>query len=368
MRVRELTSRGRGAIRVIELVGAGALDQLRRIAPRCRLAPGDFGPLALRDRAGALLDEALALVESEARVELHLHGAPALVARVLEALGGTEESEASVASPPQSPQAQSIEERAEARLPSAPCEAAARVLLDQVQGALRRDLESLLEGSAEGAILAARELARRGRIARWLIHPAIIVLAGRTNAGKSTLFNVLVGRERTVVAAEEGTTRDAVRERVQLGEYVADLFDTAGERALPSDTALAAGRAVEREGQALAAELQGGADLVLWLVPSNSPDPLPIGPRLHVLRSQDDRRAVGEACPPGASISARYDPGRARTVVLEVVHSALGWPARPWVPGTGVPFEPEWVEALGEEDVGTLKRSVGAWLAGRSRD
>lgn len=56
------------------------------------------------------------------------------------------------------------------------------------------------------------------------------VIAGRTNAGKSTLMNMLSGREKSIVTDVEGTTRDIVEGTVRLGSIVLHLSDTAGLR------------------------------------------------------------------------------------------------------------------------------------------
>ncbi len=66
-----------------------------------------------------------------------------------------------------------------------------------------------------------------GRIVRDGISLSIV---GRPNAGKSSLFNRLVQRERAIVTASPGTTRDLVTERVSLGGIPLDLIDTAGLR------------------------------------------------------------------------------------------------------------------------------------------
>lgn len=348
LRARELTARGRGAIRVLELRGEEALAGLHRLAPGCRLAPGEFGRVELREPGGGLLDEALVVVESRERIELHLHGAPALVERVLAEFGGREEARAPV----------SIEQRAEERLAGAACEAAARVLLDQVRGALRRELEAWLELEAPARREVARELARRGRIARGLCVPPRVVLAGPANAGKSTLFNLLVGRERAVVDPSAGTTRDAVEERIQVGAYAIDLVDTAGERALGGDDP---DQELERGGQRLASELQRAADLVLRLVPPGETPPDEPGVRVRVLWSQADRGAV-----PEPRVSALCDPEGARTTVERLLHEEFSWPAEPWVPGQGVPFEPEWLEALERAAPASLEASVRSWLRARA--
>ena len=66
-----------------------------------------------------------------------------------------------------------------------------------------------------------------GRVVRDGISLSVV---GRPNAGKSSLFNRLVQRERAIVTATPGTTRDLVTERVSLGGIPLDLIDTAGLR------------------------------------------------------------------------------------------------------------------------------------------
>ena len=91
-----------------------------------------------------------------------------------------------------------------------------------------------------------------------LRHGFRVVLAGRVNAGKSSLFNRLVGHERALVDAAPGTTRDWLEERVELSGLPLRLVDTAGFRV--------GGGAVESAGQSNAARLLAEADLVLLVL------------------------------------------------------------------------------------------------------
>ena len=94
--------------------------------------------------------------------------------------------------------------------------------------------------------------ARRGRLIR---EGATVVIAGRTNVGKSTLFNALIGADRAIVTDVPGTTRDLVTERIDIEGIPVTLVDTAGSR-LTTDV-------VEQAGVSRAAEARRVADLVV---------------------------------------------------------------------------------------------------------
>jgi len=108
-----------------------------------------------------------------------------------------------------------------------------------------QELDALLATAPEG------ELLREG---------ALTVFAGRPNAGKSSVFNALLGEERAIVTEEPGTTRDALEEAVQLSGFPFRLVDTAGLRE-------SEGR-VEQLGIEVALRYLKGADIVLFCIPA----------------------------------------------------------------------------------------------------
>lgn len=99
--------------------------------------------------------------------------------------------------------------------------------------------------------VARFEVSRRSR------ERARVVLAGPPNAGKSALFNALLGRDRAIVSPLPGTTRDYVEAELRLGAHDLVLVDTAGLRE-GSD-------ALEEAGIARSREQIDGADLVVWV-------------------------------------------------------------------------------------------------------
>jgi tRNA modification GTPase len=95
---------------------------------------------------------------------------------------------------------------------------------------------------------------RGGRILREGFR---VVIGGRPNAGKSSLFNLLLGQTRALVTPTPGTTRDYLSEWVDLDGFAVNLLDTAGLRTTRSK--------LEQAGQAITEDVMAGADLVLWM-------------------------------------------------------------------------------------------------------
>ena len=113
--------------------------------------------------------------------------------------------------------------------------------VERAWGAARQRIVHLIATAPEG------ERLREG---------ALLVIAGRPNAGKSSLFNALLGRERAIVTEVPGTTRDAIEAYAVLEGFPFRLVDTAGLRE--------SGDRVERMGIEVSRKYLAAADLVLF--------------------------------------------------------------------------------------------------------
>ncbi|MEE8404472.1 MAG: tRNA uridine-5-carboxymethylaminomethyl(34) synthesis GTPase MnmE [candidate division Zixibacteria bacterium] len=84
-----------------------------------------------------------------------------------------------------------------------------------------------------------------------------IAIAGRPNAGKSSLFNLLLKQERALVTPTPGTTRDYLSEWIELEGQAVNIIDTAGLRS--------GGGVIEKAGQSSAKKIMNQADLIVWM-------------------------------------------------------------------------------------------------------
>ncbi len=91
-----------------------------------------------------------------------------------------------------------------------------------------------------------------------------IALAGKTNAGKSSLFNQLLKEQRAIVAPTEGTTRDFLSEWIDIDGYAINIIDTAGIRKDAEH--------VEKIGQESAKKIIEDSDLTLWMFDQTDKD------------------------------------------------------------------------------------------------
>src|SRR5580692_10812107 len=287
------------AIGVVRLSGPNArvaLEKLTGRLPEPRMAT----LVRVRDPAnGEPIDEALALwfpgprsETGEDVAELQLHGGPAVIAGVLEALGAIPGCR--LAEPGE------FTRRAfeSGRLDLTAVEGLGDLIAAETPAQRRqafRQLKGLIGDRAEAwrrtliealALVEARiDFADEGDVPEDLVGPAlasvtrlrdeiaaaladgrrgerlrdgiVIAIAGPPNAGKSTLLNRLARREAAIVSPFPGTTRDVIEVHMDLDGYPATLLDTAGLR--QSDDP------VEREGVRRAEERAQSADLVLWV-------------------------------------------------------------------------------------------------------
>lgn len=285
---------GVGVIRISGPQASAALARLGRV-PAARRAT----LMTLRD-GGEVLDSALVLwlpgpgtATGEDCAELHCHGGRAVIAAVLRALSAVPGLRAAEAGEfTRRAFANGRIDLAEAEgladLLSAETELQRRAAQAMLGGAFSRVVAGwrddllTISASIEAAIDFADEddvgslpadLARRlgalaDALAQWLSRPRAealregvrVVIAGPPNAGKSTLFNALVGSEAAITADIPGTTRDVLSRPVAIGGVPFTLIDTAGLRGETDDT-------IEAIGIARAQAAMAEADIVLWLGP-----------------------------------------------------------------------------------------------------
>ncbi len=184
--------------------------------------------------------------------------------------------------------------------------------------ALHRDDAAARLGGVREALEQVLAKSRQGSLLRSGIH---VVLAGRPNVGKSSLLNRLAGEERAIVTALAGTTRDALREPVQIDGVPLVVVDTAGLRESRDE--------IERLGmQRTRSELER-ADLVLAVFEAGRGqdrlEDLPAGAaRLDVYNKAD--LAPGFAAPAGAlAVSAKTGAGL--DALRQAILRTAGWSA-----------------------------------------
>ncbi len=167
-----------------------------------------------------------------------------------------------------------------------------------------------------------------------LRHGIKTVIIGEPNAGKSSLLNRLVGKERAIVSPEPGTTRDFIEEVINLGPHCFRLIDTAGLNPKPG--------AIEELGIGKTYEIAAEADFFLVVLDATSPTPL-FDIRLSSLFSPDRIIVVvNKIDQPGSPATLEFLP-HARSVAvsaktglgLEDLRSALIGLADGLAPDTG---------------------------------
>jgi tRNA modification GTPase len=341
------TPPGHGGIAVVRVSGLAVPDialQLLGALP----APRHATQTAFRAADGAAIDAGIALYfpapnsyTGEAVLEVQGHGGPVLVELLIKRLL---ELGARRAQPGEFTQRaylngklDLVQAEAVADLINASSEAAARAALRSLEGDFSAQVRALgerlgvLRASVEAAIdfadeelhlpaeaalteslrQVARELAALralGGQGRLLTEGISIVIAGQPNVGKSTLLNRLVGAEAAIVTPIAGTTRDVLRERIQLDGIPVQLLDTAGLRTGSLD-------AIEVEGIRRAEAAMARADRILFVIDSAA-DPqalayaaerarLPAGVPVTLVFNKIDLQAPAHGASPAAPDAIR---------------------------------------------------------------
>ena len=324
------TPPGRGGVGVIRLSGpksyviAQALTQ--KELPKARFA----GFRQFYDASGEVMDEGLALCfpnpnsfTGEDVVELQGHGGPviqnALLGRLLE-LGAiaAKAGEFSMRAF-ENGKLDLVQAEAIADLIDATSQAAARSAVRSLQGAfstkVNRVLEQLIhlrlhveaaidfpeeeiDFLADGKILnlldgvtsAVNQVQQSARQGQLLREGLQVVIAGKPNAGKSSLLNALAGIERAIVTDIAGTTRDVLHEKITLNGLPITLTDTAGLRET--------GDIVEKEGIRRAIKEIEQADLLLLVYDlSQGEDPLKLAQEYFAEHIEPKRlMLIGNKC------------------------------------------------------------------------
>lgn len=296
------TAPGRGGVGVVRLSGDRALEIAAGVVGDRPLQPRQAHFRRFRDERGEVIDEGLVLsfpgpgsFTGEDVVEFQGHGGPVVLDMLVraclyhgarQARPGEFSQRAFLNDKLDLAQAEAI-----ADLVDAGTQASARAALRSLQGAFSEEVNRLVEQLiqlriyveaaidfpeeeidflSDGRVAAdLRALlaqvnrvlatARQGRLVR---EGLTLVIAGRPNAGKSSLMNRLAGFDAAIVTEVPGTTRDVLRESIQIDGLPLNVIDTAGLRESPDR--------VEQEGIRRAYEEMRKADRLLVVVDSQT--------------------------------------------------------------------------------------------------
>ncbi len=123
--------------------------------------------------------------------------------------------------------------------------------------------ESLLEEVIEGVTRPLRTTLNKYEEGRLLREGLTLVLVGKPNVGKSSMLNALLGKDRAIVTAAPGTTRDVIEDTFVLKGVQVRILDTAGIRNQPDE--------IESCGIEMTIRSVSEADVALWLIDNSRP-------------------------------------------------------------------------------------------------
>lgn len=322
------TAPGRGGIGVVRVSGPDLVPIMTAVLGR-EIAPRRAAYAAFRDRAGEAIDHGIALYfpaphsyTGEAVLELQGHGGPVVMQLVLRrVLEAGQDLGVRLARPGEFTERAYLNDKldlaqaeAVADLIDASTERAARAAGRTLQGDFSRAIDTLFDelvslrmlveatldfpdeeidflqrDDALGRLAQVRQAlqrvqrsAARGALLREGI---TVVLLGEPNVGKSSLLNALAGAELAIVTPIAGTTRDRIRQTIQIDGVALTLIDTAGLRSTDDE--------VERIGVARSWEAAQNADVVLHLMDARA-----------VSERADDAGTASEAVEAGEELDA----------------------------------------------------------------
>jgi tRNA modification GTPase len=298
------TPPGTGGVGIVRLSGP-MTEQIARTVLGSLPEPRRATYRVFRAADGQKLDAGIALYfpapssfTGEPVLELHGHGGPLVISLLVE---GVVELGARYAEPGEFSQRAFLNDKLDltqaeaiADLINASTSQAARAALRSLSGAfseavntlagkllrLRMHVEAAIDFPEEeidflsddlllqrldecaDAFALLQEQTRQGRVLRDGFQ---VVIVGKPNAGKSSLLNLLSGQEAAIVTEIAGTTRDILREQIDIDGLAVELVDTAGLREDPDR--------VEQEGIRRARSALQSADAVLWIQDATEPGP-----------------------------------------------------------------------------------------------
>ena len=296
------TPPGRGGIGVVRISGPGAPAIASKLTGHTSFQPRHatlvrVGGEHAHDQAIVTSFPAPASYTGEDEIEISAHGSPVLLNAIVES---AMRAGARLAEPGEFTlraylhgRMDLVQAEAVHDLISAVTPLQARSAFDQLEGTLTGrireidcalfDLSARLEASLDfpdegyhfvdaesvaselGAVVTTIDaLLRDARAGRLVREGAQVVIVGRPNAGKSTLFNALAGAGRAIVTDIPGTTRDLLTERIDFAGVAVTLVDTAGIRQMPNDV-------VEAEGITRARSAAERAHLTLLVLDRSRP-------------------------------------------------------------------------------------------------
>jgi tRNA modification GTPase len=265
-----LTPAGRGAVAVVAAAGQGAVA-----AVDANFHAANGRPFAQQERDRIIFghwisaehrEEVVVLRGGDESLEIHCHGGAAAVERIVAALAaaGFEITPWQAWITDKSPN--EIAREASIALAAATTRRASATLLDQLNGALEREIAAARQELHQGNFAAAQKrlaaLLASSHLGRHLTHPWQVAIAGRPNVGKSSLINALVGYQRAIVFDQPGTTRDVLSADTAIDGWPVRLTDAAGIRATVDP--------LEAEGVDRARQQLAKADLVLWVLDAST--------------------------------------------------------------------------------------------------